>query len=87
MKKKIKGNPFASPEPPRIQFVHRSGEKRRNLISTYMTCKRCWNEKPADQSAAEWARLNVGFTDKGLQIWCARHNCNVDDVEVRVKGR
>jgi hypothetical protein len=26
---------------------------------------------------AEWARLNVGQTPNGLQIWCIRHDLNV----------
>jgi len=46
-------------------------------IKQYFHCKKCINEKPKDQSASEWARLNAGFTAKGLEIWCNRHNISI----------
>lgn len=54
-------------------------------IGMYIDCKRCLLEKPADVSPAEWARLSVGWTPKGLQVWCVRHNLNV--IHVDFEGR
>ncbi len=46
-------------------------------ITMFMHCRRCLAEKSADQSPREFARLEVGFTEIGLQVWCVRHGCNV----------
>lgn len=46
-------------------------------IKSYLHCRHCLEEIPEDQSPATWARLNVGWTKKGLQVWCDRHNQNV----------
>lgn len=52
-------------------------------IKQYFHCKKCLSEKPKDQSAAEWARLNVGFTAKGLEVWCMRHNVSVANLDFK----
>lgn len=46
-------------------------------IHRFAHCHRCLDELPPDHSPAEWARLNVGFTEIGLQVWCVRHELNV----------
>ena len=46
-------------------------------IGAYMHCRRCLSERPADESPNSYARLAVGMTKEGLQIWCNRHECNV----------
>lgn len=48
-----------------------------NGIRMYFHCSACLREKPASQSPADWARLSVGFTKEGLQVWCWRHGLNV----------
>lgn len=48
-----------------------------NMIKAYMHCGKCLEEKPADQSPKEWARIQVGFTKRGIQVWCNRHEINV----------
>lgn len=48
-----------------------------NEIEMFFNCARCLGEMPDDVSAAEWARLNVGWTDNGIQVWCVRHDLNV----------
>jgi len=50
-------------------------------IKMYMHCGRCLSEKPSDQSPGEWARLNVGWTVEGLQVWCTRHDINVVHID------
>jgi hypothetical protein len=49
----------------------------KNSIVSYFHCRRCLEQRPEDQSPAQWARLSVGFTQQGLQVWCARHGINV----------
>jgi hypothetical protein len=45
----------------------------------YLHCQQCGDERPADVSPRDWARLNVGPTDTGthLQVWCVRHDRHV----------
>ena len=48
-----------------------------NGITAFMQCARCLHECPPFMSAAEFARLAVGTTPYGVQVWCVRHNMNV----------
>ncbi len=56
-----------------------------NNIMMYVHCKMCLKEiddgvpdTDADQvTPRDYQLLEVGWTDKGLQIWCRRHNVNV----------
>jgi len=36
-------------------------------------------------SLQDYSRLDVGFTDRGLQVWCRRHQANV--VHLDFEGR
>lgn len=46
-------------------------------IGAFCHCRQCIDEKPDGVSPKEWARLAIGFTAIGLQVWCDRHDCNV----------
>jgi hypothetical protein len=52
-------------------------------IMGFVHCKTCLDERASSPSLSakftpgEYARLNVGFTKEGLQIWCVRHEKNV----------
>lgn len=46
-------------------------------IKQFLHCKKCIDELPGGESPESWARLNVGTTKYGFQIWCRRHKCNV----------
>ena len=48
-----------------------------NSIGAYIHCKKCLEELPQDQSPAEFARTQTGWTKEGLQIWCNRHDLNI----------
>lgn len=48
-----------------------------NEIRAYLLCRLCVAEIPPDESAQSWSKLDIGWTVKGLQVWCARHDCNV----------
>ena len=52
-----------------------------NEISSFIHCGKCLPEKPDGQSPREWASLEVGFTEIGLQIWCKRHEVNVAHID------
>ncbi len=58
-----------------------------NGIGAYMHCVRCLHEVQqlralgAPVSPREYARLNVGATRLGLQIWCVRHERNVFHID------
>jgi len=54
-----------------------------NKIQMYMHCQLCMLEEPEDVSMRDWARLNVGMTDTGLQVWCVRHDINVGALDFR----
>lgn len=54
-------------------------------IMSYLHCGQClteWKEGLAPgESPKTYARLSVGFTATGLQVWCARHDCNVANID------
>lgn len=50
-------------------------------IVQYIHCKLCFDQLPRGKSMEEYARLSVGMTRQGLQVWCARHDCNVMHVD------
>lgn len=52
-----------------------------NEMSAFLHCGKCLKELPAGKSPSEWARLSVGWTPRGLQVWCSRHDCNVMHVD------
>ena len=58
-----------------------------NEIITYLHCAQCVESYRKDPegighvSPAEYARLSVGWTQQGLQIWCWRHQINVCHID------
>ena len=50
-------------------------------IKAYMHCHLCLLERPQDITPRQWARLNIGWTEEGLQVWCVRHDLNVLDID------
>jgi len=52
-------------------------------IVAYLHCSLCLKEldKLEDMSPQEYARYSVGYTKKGLQLWCNRHNCNIIHID------
>jgi hypothetical protein len=52
-----------------------------NEIEMYLHCGMCLRELPVGVSAQDWARLEVGWTKQGLQVWCVRHDANVMHVD------
>ena len=50
-------------------------------IKAYLHCGKCIKEKPNGISARDYAKLEVGWSPVGLQIWCRRHGCNVVHID------
>lgn len=50
-------------------------------ILSYMQCGRCLDELPDGESPQSYARKDVGFTRRGIQIWCVRHSCNIAHID------
>jgi hypothetical protein len=48
-----------------------------NEIGLFLHCRKCVNSVPSGMSPLMWARLEVGWTAIGLQVWCSRHKLNV----------
>lgn len=77
----------AAPEKPTVQFVHDDSADIAENGNAYMNCRQCLDELPEGQSPQEYKRLDVSITKDGkFQVWCVRHNCNVDTVGVRIKS-
>lgn len=53
----------------------------KNNIVAFLHCKECLKELPDGVSPAEWSAHDVGWTEKGLQVWCRRHEANVLHVD------
>jgi hypothetical protein len=52
-----------------------------NRIFQFLHCRKCVQELPAGISLKTWSRLEVGWTQQGIQIWCRRHDTNVLDLD------
>lgn len=51
--------------------------KSKSEIGMFFHCKGCLGMRPDNLSPREWAALEVGWTEKGLQVWCVRCEKNV----------
>ena len=60
-----------------------------HCIEQPIVCSRCADDvaegRAGPVSMAEYMRLDVGFSAKGLQVWCRRHEANV--VHIDFEGR
>lgn len=62
-----------------------------NECITYLHCGKCvdeWKTHPEGagvNSPKDFARLNVGWTQTGLQVWCVRHEVNVCHIDFEGK--
>ena len=58
-------------------------------ISQQIVCSKCEEEFLAgttdSRTLQDYTKLDVGFTESGLQVWCRRHDTNV--VHIDFKGR
>lgn len=59
-------------------------QPKENIIEVFFHCANCIKDKPQDVSPREWARLEAGWTVKGIQVWCAR--CEMNIINLDFKG-
>ena len=56
-----------------------------NRISEPVICQKCFDEFTQGMtdvgSLQHYTQLDVGFTDRGLQVWCRRHDLNVCHID------
>ena len=66
---KLTSEDMAILEARRLKALERSNE-----IDMYWHCKKCLNEDLPQ-------RIGVGWTAKGVQVWCETHNENVRHID------
>ena len=56
-----------------------------HCIKNYLVCEDCMEEWANNESDArspqEATKLDIGFTDRGLQVWCPKHGINVAHID------
>jgi len=56
-----------------------------NQILTFIHCALCVGDIQAGRaeghSPQSYSNYSVGWTPRGLQVWCNRHNCNVANID------
>ena len=53
-------------------------------ITGYVACAKCSDELAAldpPQSLQDYAAMDIGFTDWGVQVWCRRHRANIVHID------
>lgn len=71
----------------KVQIIH-DDKPVPNQITSFMHCAKCVDEKPNDLSPRSFASIEVGITDKGfIQVWCKRHELNIDIMNFKVKAK
>lgn len=55
----------------------RPSREREPEIQTYFHCAMCLEELPEGMSPQEYSFTESGWTEKGFQVWCQRHNANI----------
>ena len=52
-----------------------------NQIDEIIVCTKCSNEFNAGRTDAksllDYSKIDVGFTERGIQLWCQRHQINI----------
>ena len=52
-------------------------------IIRFIHCDKCIKEKTDNtQSYMDYSKLSVGMTEKGIQVWCDRHEENVTHLDL-----
>ena len=60
-------------------------ENLQNKITNQIVCSKCEIEfmkgRTGSPSLQKYSLLDVGFTKRGLQVWCRRHDVNVVHID------
>ena len=52
-----------------------------NSILAFVHCAMCMSDRPKNKSPREWAMIEAGWTQIGIQIWCKRHEVNMIHID------
>jgi hypothetical protein len=52
-------------------------------IGTFFHCRTCLEIIPVGVSPRDFAQLEVGWTPRGLQVWCRRHEKSVVNLDFK----
>ena len=69
----------------KVRVVHDTDIGTAQQGVTFLSCAKCLDEKPEDISAKDYARQQVSLTPMGIQVWCNRHDVNIDHMKMEVK--
>ena len=47
----------------------------------FLHCRKCLEELPEDKSPRDYMHFEIGYTSRGFQVWCLRHECNVIHID------
>ena len=77
----------------KIQAHHDTEPGTENLGHAFLHCSKCLDEWKADvpeavgKSPKEYARQQVSLTREGIQVWCTRHEINIDHIVFKIAER
>lgn len=54
-----------------------------NFIQSFMHCANCINDLPKGSSVSDWSHIEVGWTEKGLQVRCIRCDKNILNLDFK----
>jgi hypothetical protein len=57
------------------------GPSNQHEIGAFIHCGLCLAELPDGTSPRDRARIEIGWTVRGFQAWCVRHECNIMHVD------
>ena len=69
-----------------VKFLRDLNPTTALLAQNWINCPQCLKERPSAQPPNRWARLSIGTTPRGLQVWCVRHDCNVAHITVTAEA-
>lgn len=62
----------------KLKVVHDDNAAIPDKGKAYFNCSLCLRELPFGTAPKEYASQQVSITQDGIQVWCTRHNCNID---------
>lgn len=75
---------WAPPARRRVKVVHDDNVLAVAQGTTFLNCAQCLQELPKGVSPAGYAQQQVSLTTAGIQVWCNRHDCNIDHMTLEV---
>ena len=52
-----------------------------NEIELFFQCAECLKDRPEGMSPQDYQYSSTGWTEKGLQVWCIRHEINIVHID------